>query len=310
MNRLSTNFACIRSPRGRNRERCAFTLIELLVVVGIIAVLGGMTALSYRAIAKDAKLATGKNAVMSVLDQARSLALKNNKIVMVVFRPRLDGPKKQYVEATFAQWSGESYLANRGFGAQVVDRFVPMPNVASRSLPSGIKVGAPNFGGGSSGVDLDNQWITLSHLPNINPINSDGEALGVTIAVMFAADGTTISMNAAMDAARAFVDYNNDSRQRLHVLGDIPYVPAPSFTAAQFDQLNFEQRMEDEEPFVAIAPFLCVFDDDHVREIYDTNQWMFGVANHAANRLNDYTAYLTQNADRLHFSRYTGVVMK
>jgi prepilin-type N-terminal cleavage/methylation domain-containing protein len=292
MNRHSSNSLDVGSGRR------GFTLIELLVVVGIIAVLGGMTALSYRAIAKDAKLATGKNAVMAVLDQARSLAIKNNRIVMVVFRPRLDGPMKQYVEATFAQWSGESYRAVvTGRGIQIVDRFVPIPNVAARALPAGVKVGAPNYGGG-----LDSQWITLSHLPTVI-----SEAPGVSIAVMFAADGTTISMNAAMDAARAFVDYDNDFRQDLYPNIEIDYRAAtpPTIALAAFNGGYFEQRLEHEEPFVAIAPYLCVFDVDHVREIYDTNTWTsFNT------RTADYTAYLTQNADRLHFSRYTGVVMK
>ena len=49
----------------------SFTLIELMVVVGIIAVLGGITALAYRGVAKDAKLSSAKNTVMAVLDNAR-----------------------------------------------------------------------------------------------------------------------------------------------------------------------------------------------------------------------------------------------
>jgi hypothetical protein len=124
---------------------------------------------------------------------------------------------------------------------------------------------------------------------------------------MFSADGTTISMNPAMDAARAFVDYNNDGHQNLWGVPSpgLDYVAGVNIPMALFNGGYFEQRLEDEEPYVAIAPFLCVFDDDHVREIYDTNTWTsFNT------RTADYTAYLTQNADRLHFSRYTGVVMK
>ena len=73
----------------------------------------------------------------------------------------------------------------------------------------------------------------------------------------------------------------------------------------------FEQKFQGDEPFVDVIPFLAVFDDDEVREIYDTTQWLNPPNSDAAqNRLDDLTEYITQKADRMHFNRYTGVVMK
>ena len=48
-----------------------------------------------------------------------------------------------------------------------------------------------------------------------------------------------------------------------------------------------------------------VFDDDEGREIFDATAW-----GNEGTRLEDLTEYITQFADRIHFNRYTGVVMK
>jgi len=64
-----------RSPLHR---RSAFTLAELLVAMAIIAVLAAITVVAVGGIANDARLASGKNVVVSVLDTARSLAIRRN----------------------------------------------------------------------------------------------------------------------------------------------------------------------------------------------------------------------------------------
>ena len=67
----------------------------------------------------------------------------------------------------------------------------------------------------------------------------------------------------------------------------------------------------DDEPFVVIAPFLAVYDDDEARELGDTANWddpqiyqqdLVGLPNDPG--------YITENANRIHFNRYTGVVMR
>ena len=83
-------------------RRRAFTLTELLVAIAIIGILAAITVVGIRAISKDAKLASGKNTVMAVLANARARAIKDNRIVLVAFRPRLVGENKQIVEAVLA----------------------------------------------------------------------------------------------------------------------------------------------------------------------------------------------------------------
>jgi prepilin-type N-terminal cleavage/methylation domain-containing protein len=288
-----------------HRDSRGFTLAELLVVMGIIAVLGALTVLSYRGIAKDAKLASGRNTVAAVLDNARGLAMKNNRLVLVAFRPRLEGYNAQYVECVFAQWTGESVVANvTGFTSpQVVDRFAPIPGVPSRSLPRGIKVAGPFYGD-----DLDSIWLATSHLPRINQSTGNGEAPGEVIGVMFAPDGTAVTRNSATDCVRFFIDFDNDG---AHDWNQTVVNYGGPISSAQFLTAMFEQRFEDDECWIDVAPFIGVFDDDQARELYDQTQWDFAVsASAAANRRNAYTQYITNNVDPIYFNRYTGVAMK
>ena len=150
----------ITRPNTRLDVRRAFTLIELLVVMGIIAILGVLTTVTFRGIAADARLASGQNTVAAVLDNARGLAMKNNKIVMVVFRPRLEG-KEQYVEAVFTE-RADTQIYNIGGNRRSVDRFVPIDDAATRPLAKGVKVAGPDYG-----TNNDSVWITQAHLPAI-----------------------------------------------------------------------------------------------------------------------------------------------
>lgn len=286
-----------------------FTLTELLVVMGIIAVLGVLTAVGYRGIAKDAKLSSGKNTLMAVLDNARGLSMKENRIVMVVFRPRLDG-NRQFIEAVFAEWSrdcGRPNVPNYGT-PPVVDRFIPIKNTPSRAFPAGIKIAGPSFASGD-----DTTWITQTHLPAINQLTGNGESPGELIGVMFAPDGTSITRNSATDSIRAWVDFDGDGLQRIGTGAPVNYAtnPAPTIPAAAFDGGWFEQRLAGEESFVDIVPFLSIFDDDAVRDLNDVAQWdTANNPNAFTARLTAYTTYLTSRSDRIHFNRYTGVAMK
>ncbi|MCI0365307.1 MAG: hypothetical protein L0Y44_15670 [Phycisphaerales bacterium] len=298
-------------------------MTELLVVIGIIALLGTLTVVSFRAVAADAKLSSGKNTVMTVLDHARGLAMKRNKIVMVVFRPKLDG-SQQYLEAVFVEHKATGRACLPPFpGSQqtewcpvcttgttrcprVVDQFAPVPNVAARRLPSGIKVASPGYG-----AEADDLWFTPSHFPAMTQSTSI-EIPGRMIAVMYGADGSVITRNSATDSERSWVDFDNDGFQTIGGGTPINYnnFPPADLEWDPWNGLYFEQYLEKEEPFVDIAVFLAVFDDDEVRRLYNPERWKTADANAAQNRLDDYGDYLTRHADRIHFNRYTGVVMK
>ena len=247
--------------------------------MGVIAVLATLTLVSVRAITDNARLSSATNTIMAALANARALAMKKNTIVLVVFRPRIEGNNKQVVEVVTAKWTGESFI---DADDKVVDRFVPIPDVPVRSIPVGIKIAAPRYG-----PNEDDLWITQAHLPAIDQQTGSGEAPGKLIAIMYGPDGTTITRNSQSDSRRLFVDFNND---RIQQGGPVP---------------DFNQTFEDDEPFLAMAPFIAVFDDDEAREMFDTTAW-----EDVDIRRADLTEYITQFADRIHFNRYTGVAMK
>jgi prepilin-type N-terminal cleavage/methylation domain-containing protein len=295
--------------------RSSFTLTELLVVMGVIAVLAGLTAISYRTVAKDAKLSSGKNTVMAVLDNARAMAMKRNKIVVVVFRAQPINQKEQAIEASFAEWTGETYY-NPNVG--IVDRFRPVANIQSRLLPTDIQVACPQYGGGVDGV-----WQNCSYFPGIQQF---GEQPGAMLGVMFAPDGTVITRNNRTNSHRMFVDFNDDRLQRqlidngqLRLCDNLDTVALPGSTADFPDENTcdlgngssgtltqfFCHRHRDDEPYITTAPFLTVYDDKQARDQFDTSTWTNG-----QNRVGDLTQYISANADRIHFNRYTGVAMK
>ena len=288
-------------PQGGRgvRRRCAFTLVELLVVMGVIAVLATVTLVSVRAITDSARLSSATNTVMAALDNARALAMKKNTIVLVVFRARFEGNNKQIVEVVTAKWTGESYLN----GSLVIDRFVPIPDVPIRGLSTGVKVAAPLYG-----LNQDDMWVTQVHLPAIDPqtpLGPPSERPGAMIGVMYGPDGTSLTRNSQSDSNQFYVDFNNDTFQRQHTSESnyFDYDFITLFPPSDY----FDQRFEGDEPFVASAPFVAVFDDDSAREIRATD-W----TNQAdyEQELTGPLGYITQFADRIHFNRYTGVAMK
>jgi hypothetical protein len=295
-------------PQASSLSRC-FTLVELLVVMGIIAVLGILTTLSYRGIAQDAKLASGKNTVAAVLDNARGLAMKNNRIVVVVFRPRLDGPREQYTEAVLCEWTGESYETPNG----IVERYAPIASSVSRALPRGIKVACPRYGQATAAVAnqfFDYVWATQTQLTSMNPATGNGEQWGELVAVMYAPNGTVVTRNPRTDSNLAFMDFNDDGLQRNRT-NESTYVDYNNTTT--FPPLLFGQNFEDDEPYINLAPFLAVFDDDEAREL-SGGSWNTVpgyaelIGSNVVNGAN--LGYINNNADRIHFNRYTGVVMK
>jgi len=254
--------------------------------------------------------------VMAALDNARALAMKTNTIVLVVFRPRLEGNNRQVVEIVTARWTGEAATADvTGLGLQVVDRFVPIPDVPARRLPRGAKVAGPFYGD-----DLDSVWVTQSHLPAM----ISGEIAGQLIAVMYAPDGTTITRNSQTDSNRTFVDFNNNGCQDFDDdvdngcdADDIDYdgrIPPDEISETDYTEAFFDQRFEGEETYIAVVPFLAVYDDAAAREMFDPVNWVDPTIYRAELTNNDDTnpplGYIAQFADRIHFNRYTGVAMK
>ncbi len=296
----------------------SFTLVELVVAMGIIVVIASLTLVAVRQVSRNTRQASGVNAVMASLDNARALAMKENKIVLVVYRPRFDGPNEMFVEAVLAEWSGQTAIIPNYFsvgGHAMVDRFVPVNGIVPRRLPRGIKVAAPGYQTGADELAVANPsnpdtwpWITQPHLPRIHQETDAGDPFGGLIGVMFAPDGTTTTRNAQTDSHFIFVDFNNDFVQQIR--GATFTYSGTSFPSGPASLL-FRQTRETDEVMVTIAPFVAVFDDDEARSLA---QGPWGESGFDAQRyvqdLIGPNGYISTRADRIHFNRYTGVAMK
>ena len=290
------------SRNAIHAPRRGFTLTELLVVIGIIAIMAVLTLVSVKAITRDARVASGANALSAALDNARALALKTNDIVIVVFRPRLDGEREQFLELVTARWTGESYRDPSLLSPPVIDRFVPAPEVPVRRLPPGIKLAAPSYV-----IDQDTTWFTQTHLPL-----AATEILGVMLGVMYGPDGTTLSQNPHSDSSYLWVDFKPEFDEEFGT----PLVrrgPDPNDNFLPWQVGEFvEQENPADETFVTIAPFVAVYDDTEARErrsgTWDTTPE--GRQRYFDDLVGSPLGFITTNADRIHFNRYTGVVMR
>jgi hypothetical protein len=185
--------------------------------------------------------------------------------------------------------------------------------VAARDLPEGIKVAGPFYES-----DNDFLWMASSDLPAVRGSN---EVAGCIIAVMYGPDGNTLRFNPRSDAVESWVDFNptfdfseyGEVRQRHADEDWDPDAPQLVTNICDFG-LDYNaflcQELADDEPYVIASPFLAVFNDDECRTFYDTSQWTGATAEGGLNRINNQSEYINQYADRIHFNRYTGVVMK
>lgn len=301
----------------KKASRPGFTLIELLVVIAIIAIISSIVTVSFLNISREARLSSGTNVVISAIGNARALAMKNNRLVLVVFRPRLLENRTQIVEIITAQWTGESFLDD--ISIDVIDRFEPIEGIAIRRLPRGIKVAGPMYlestafldVNGAQAGDLDSYWSTQAQLAGINqlsPLDNTSEPAGRLIGIMFNPDGTTVSVNAQSDASASFIDFDRD---RLHRIEGSTYDYNIVFDTGDNDfpgSLIFAHRLDDDEPVVMIAPYLAVFDDEQFREFFEPSTWTDAAG--FDNYRQDLRQYLNQNANRIHFNSYTGVAMR
>jgi prepilin-type N-terminal cleavage/methylation domain-containing protein len=306
-----------RTSRRPGQRGSAFTLIELLVVIAVIAIVGAIVLTAFRGIARDARLSSGTNTVIAALGNARALAMKNNRLVLVVFRPRMLDERTQVVEIVTAQWTGDTFVYTNDVGdLDIIDRFLPIQGAPVRTMPRGVKVAGPLY----VETDLDNadpqtgfrddQWGTQSELAKITGL-ANSEAPGRLIGVMFSPTGAVVSSNAVSSADASYIDFDKpptpfdpigiNHNGVFYNLSSISTAPPSAPSLAE----HFEN---DDEPVVTFAPFVAVYDDEELRELSDATSWTGGSGRAAFEA--DLRLYLTENASRIHFNSYTGVALR
>ncbi len=297
------------------RHLRGFTLTELLVVMAVISILSVVTLVSMRSLSREARLASAVNSVTASLDNARALAIKQNRVVLLVFVPRMDGDRDMAVALVPCHWTGESYLNGPPANRNVVDRFVAIPDAPVRTIPTGIKVAAPWYGDDVvAGEPMDDTWTTQAHLP-LTRIGQ--EVPGSLLAVMYGPDGTTISSNSQSDSDYIWADLVREEGEFNAASPALPTIRWNDQTDyPENATLTLDQLKPDDEPFVRIAPFIAVYDDDEARE---RNSGDLGVPgwNDPAKYELDLTGngpptpgYISTAGRRIHFNVYTGVAMK
>lgn len=288
----------------RRVGRRGFTLAELLVVIGLMALLGVLTVISVKKISGDAKLASATNIVTSSLSNARAYAIKNNKVVLVVFRPwwRPEEPSApEVMQVVLAEWNGATFVAS---GDDIMDGFVPIQRMAVKTLPPGIRVAGPTYEAVGAPTDgQDDYWYVPT---NLSAHNKNGESAGrgaALVGIMYGPDGTTLTRNSKSDSDRVFVDFNNDGL----------FSKGGSSTAAPDYNYNDGPEEFTDEPAIQVVPFLAVFDEADARQRYNVAAWSgtSGVNGTELYRRDvDLSEYINQFANRIHFNRYTGVIMR
>ena len=172
-----------------------------------------------------------------------------------------------------------------------------MPDVATRSLPPGVKVAAPFYAiSSSSNPEADFRWVTQPELRFTNPAATPHEiSQGRLIGVVYGPDGTVVTGLASSSGiyGQSYVDFDGDELQQIGA-------------TTEFPEFFIYDEPEDEVNLTH-APFLAVYDDDEVREIKSLD---WSIEPNYIGELTGSDGYITKHADRIHFNRYTGVVMK
>ncbi len=287
-------------------SRRGFSLTELLVAMGIIAIIGGITAIGIRNVSREARISSATNTVTAALDSARALAIRRNRTVAVVFRPRLVRDGESRIEIILAEFAGDSEVRSiLGTSPQprIFDRFRPIPGIARRELPKGIGVAGPFHA-----VD-ERAWLTATDLARPE------EAPGRVIGVMYRADGTTVMQDSSRNTHFIWVDVNDDGERYFHEAdSNDPQMP-------QGNHIDdwMSQKHPDDEPLIQMVQFLAVYDYDAARDWSDTSVWVNAQSWPAPNdwpnedsgtREAELSMFITEFADRIHFNRYTGVALR
>lgn len=304
------------------RHNFGFTLIELIVVIIIIAIIAGFSAMSYSKIAKGMRISSATNTVIASLDNARALAIRNNRYVMTVFRPRLtqDG-SEQFIEVVIAEWRGDSSNADKGNGSiWTYDRFVPIAGLEIRTLPIGVNIAAP-----SSQSSDDDDWLVPTYLPDIRNIPSSNAAhlVGRVSGVLYSPEGRVVNRNAISASDRTWVDFNLDGEQTWDpdpdrdISTDDPWNVGwldnqpPAIVVIDDPDVPYESlygvllKGVGGEPFIMPIDIITVFDEDAFRESNSPADWPEWYV-----RVDKYTEYISQRAEPIQFNRYSGVPLK
>ena len=298
------------------RLRGGFTLIELMVVIGILISLATLTAISVSKVTKDARLSKAVSQVMNALETARTLAIKEHRIVMVVFTVKTERTNSEVSGGMMTgtvkrQWT--RIMATRlrdelvQDGSQYLDMFEQHPNFSSIDLPEGLKIGAPQ-------MDFDRRdsvWITQPTFRDNNTNFTEME-YGSMIGVMFNVDGSLLTKITGGGTANntfgrfAILDMDQDGLQKQK-------------NSAVDSSGWFTYYVEGQEPNIQLAPFISVFNDTAMRELYDVNNWKGNTKpawaegspcstyGKGRTRLNcDESEYINQFGEKIYFNRYTG----
>jgi hypothetical protein len=277
------------------------------VVIVIMTILAGFSAMAYRGIAADLRISSALNTVTAALDNARAMAIKKNRYVITVFRPRLvNGDTQQEIDIVIAEWNNDSANADRGGGViWTYDRFTPLPGLQVRTIKGGVNVAGPGYGIGD-----DDTWWVCTYLP-ANVIIPDNEVYGSLVGVLYSPEGRVVVRNAESGSDRIWVDFNRDWTQTINatdsIVWDDPDVvcyPWPT-EATPGIGYYFDLEIPDGEPFISMTPILAVFNEKEFRTSVDTTAW-----NTSDSRDNAYTNFIDANADRIQFNRYSGVPLK
>lgn len=305
--------------KGRNRKANvfrAFTLLELLAVIAILVVLAVLTVVSVSRIARDAKLASGINRVMSSLAMARAEAIRTNTPVLMSFRMVKDVNRPgepARVEVTISRFTGEVRKGTDfGYnGNAFAERFAPAAEIAPQLLPDGIKVACPYT---DFGLVANNEetWCMMTAGP-WSPIDFDGDGRidyytssdrGEAIGLLFGADGALVTRNGSSISTdglwvNKWVDYDGD--------GNLERAQQPATNNP--NNAFFIQNDTIDEVFCNMAQFLVVYDEERALEEVDFTEWQgqSGAASYAEQRQVYLGAWINENADRIHFNRYTGL---
>jgi prepilin-type N-terminal cleavage/methylation domain-containing protein len=336
--------------------RRAFTLLELLVVMGILLILATLTAISVGKVTRDAKLANATNTLIAALGNARAVAIRDNAYVLVTFRMAPDRRSRfvprtpPAVQVVTARWTGEVVTPSDPVPAGVEmpstrdvfgERFLPVPGVPVRELPSGVYVAGPGFfRGAAESYGLSDQfWFTQPTFagaydfsvspPTFAPDRSATE-VGNAIGVMFGPDGRMVSRVGSQvlevdTAAPGESGVNTDGNAWCKPFLDVDGNGFPARGTSQFGTFPALQNVSffyydepTDEPFVDLVPFLAVFNMAEARDRFDVSRWrgndIGGLGDLTRTqtarlqpRVEDLSKFIDEQSDRITFNRYTGV---